>query len=110
MVHSCRHRFAFVPGDPALDFIEQQLAACPAITAPTITLDGDTDGVSPGSSVSHAQHFPGCYQHRIVQGDHNLPQENPTAFAQAILDLAILDVAHPDVAHPDVAVLDAGRA
>jgi len=88
VVHSYRHRFALVPGDPALEPIERRLAAQPSITVPVITMDGDADGVSSGSTAGHARHFTGRYEHRIVpRGGHNLPQEWPGHFAKAILDV-----------------------
>ena len=89
VIHSYRHRFGLVPGDPLLAPIERQLAAQPPITVPAITLDGDADGVlALGGTAKHAAHFTGPYEHRILRGGgHNLPQEKPVAFAAAILDL-----------------------
>jgi pimeloyl-ACP methyl ester carboxylesterase len=89
VIHSYRHRFGLTPGDPALLPIEHRLAAQPAITVPTITLDGDSDGLLPlGNTAHHAHHFTGPHQHRIIEtGGHNLPQEHPGAFAAAILDV-----------------------
>jgi pimeloyl-ACP methyl ester carboxylesterase len=88
VIHSYRHRFALVDGDPACEDIERRLAAQPAIAVPTITLDGDADGVSPGG-VPPAGRFTGRHEHRVVGGGigHNLPQEAPRAFAQAVLDV-----------------------
>jgi pimeloyl-ACP methyl ester carboxylesterase len=89
VIHSYRHRFGLVPGDPALAAIERRLAAQPPITVPAITLDGDADGVmAPGGTARHARHFTGPHEHRVVpKGGHNLPQEMPEAFAAAILDV-----------------------
>jgi pimeloyl-ACP methyl ester carboxylesterase len=89
VIHSYRHRYGLVPGDPSLAGIERRLAAKPPITVPAITLDGDADGVRPpGGSASEAHHFKGFHEHRIFpKGGHNLPQEMPGAFATAILDL-----------------------
>lgn len=91
-VHSYRHRFALAPGDPAYDAIERRLAALPAITVPTVTLDGADDGVVPsgggvgGGSANLKRRFTGRHEHRIVEGaGHNLPQEKPEAFADAVL-------------------------
>jgi pimeloyl-ACP methyl ester carboxylesterase len=86
VIHSYRHRFGLVPGDPALEPIEQRLAAQPSITVPSITLDGADDGVMPiGGTAHHARHFSGGHEHRVVPGaGHNLPQEAPQAFAQAV--------------------------
>jgi pimeloyl-ACP methyl ester carboxylesterase len=89
VIHSYRHRFGLVPGDPACADIERRLAAQPAITVPTITLDGADDGVRPPDNPSvHAGHFSGPRCHRIVPGvGHNLPQEAPEEFAAAVLAL-----------------------
>jgi pimeloyl-ACP methyl ester carboxylesterase len=89
VVHSYRHRFGLVAGDPQYDEIERRLAAMPPITVPTITLEGDADGVAPaGSRPASAKHFTGRYEYRLVaNAGHNLPQETPGAFADAILDI-----------------------
>jgi len=89
VIHSYRHRFGLVPGDPAVDEIERQLAAQPRITIPAITLDGGGDGVMPlGGSERHARFFTGRYEHRVIPlVGHNLPQEAPEAFAAAIAAL-----------------------
>ena len=89
VIHSYRHRFGLVPGDPATADIEARLAAQPAIAVPTITFEGADDGVKPLSgSGAHAHHFIGPHTHRVVPGaGHNLPQEKPHVFAQAVLDL-----------------------
>ncbi|WP_076999766.1 alpha/beta fold hydrolase [Variovorax sp. KK3] len=92
VIHSYRHRYALVPGDPAYDDIERRLAAQPPIGVPAITFDGADDGVMPiGGSAAHAPRFTGPHQHRVVPGaGHNLPQEKPQAFADAVLELAEL--------------------
>lgn len=89
VIHSYRHRFGLVAGDPALAPVERQLAAQPPITVPAITLDGDADGVlALGGTAKHAPRFTGPHEHRVLRdGGHNLPQEMPEAFAAAILDL-----------------------
>ena len=89
VIQSYRHRFGLVPGDPACAAIEQQLAAQPAIGVPTITFDGADDGVRPVAEASaHAHRFSGPRSHRIVPGvGHNLPQEVPQVFADAVLEL-----------------------
>ncbi|MFD1109129.1 alpha/beta fold hydrolase [Pseudoroseomonas ludipueritiae] len=89
VIHSYRHRFGLVAGDPALAPVERQLAAQPPITVPTVTLDGDADGVlALGGTAKHAPRFTGPHEHRVLRdGGHNLPQEMPEAFAAAILDL-----------------------
>lgn len=89
VVHSYRHRFALVEGDPQFEEIERRLAAMPSITVPTITLEGDADGVSPpGGRQANAKRFTARHENRIVaNAGHNLPQEAPEAFARAILDI-----------------------
>ena len=89
VIHSYRHRFGLVPGDPALADIERRLAAQPVICVPAITFDGVDDGVrSPDAAAVHAARFAGPRSHRIVPGvGHNLPQEAPQAFADAVLEL-----------------------
>ena len=89
VIQSYRHRYAYAAGDPALESIEQQLIAQPAITVPTIVLHGDGNGLSsPASSVKHAPLFTGPYQHRVIPvAGHNLPQEAPKAVADAALEL-----------------------
>jgi pimeloyl-ACP methyl ester carboxylesterase len=89
VISSYRHRFGLVAGDPALEHLEQRLALGPPITVPAVTLDGEDDGVMPiGGTASHKKHFTGRHEHRVVKGaGHNLPQENPAAFADAILTL-----------------------
>jgi pimeloyl-ACP methyl ester carboxylesterase len=89
VIHSYRHRFGLVAGDPAYAPIEQRLAAQPPITVPSITFDGTDDGVrGPADSSVHAHQFCGSRSHRVVPGvGHNLPQEAPRAFADAVLEL-----------------------
>ncbi|MBC7391970.1 MAG: alpha/beta hydrolase [Variovorax sp.] len=89
VVHSYRHRFGLVPGDPAYDYIERQLAAQPPIAVPTITFDGIDDGVrEPADASAHAAKFTGQRSHRLVPGvGHNMPQEVPRLFADAVLEL-----------------------
>jgi pimeloyl-ACP methyl ester carboxylesterase len=89
VIHSYRHRFGYAPGDPDLESIEEQLALQPNISVPTIVLDGADDGVSPPSPTDkHAEHFVGPYRRAVVPGaGHNLPQEKPEPFAQAVLEL-----------------------
>ena len=89
VIHSYRHRFGLVPGDPAYAAIEQRLAAQPAIAVPTITFDGTDDGVrAPAPAAHDAQRFSGARSHRILPGvGHNMPQEAPRVFADAVLEL-----------------------
>ena len=90
VIHSYRHRFGLAAGDPAVAAIERSLAARPPITVPTITLDGSDDGVMGiGETAGDARHFTGRHEHRAIAGvGHNLPQEAPAAFADAMLTVA----------------------
>ncbi|KAF1057444.1 alpha/beta hydrolase [Variovorax sp.] len=89
VIHSYRHRFGLVAGDPAYANIDRQLAAQPVIRVPAITFDGIDDGVRPpAEAAAHAPRFSGPRSHRLVPGvGHNLPQEAPRAFADAVLEL-----------------------
>ncbi len=89
-IHSYRHRLGFAEGFPVYEEMERRLAAQPAISVPTITLDGGADGVVAATDgKSTAARFSGERQHRIVpHAGHNLPQENPRAFAAAVWELA----------------------
>jgi len=89
VIHSYRHRFGLVAGDPSYAAIEQRLAARPPIGVPTISFDGTDDGVRAPADASHdAQHFTGPRSHRVVPGvGHNMPQEAPRIFADAVLEL-----------------------
>jgi pimeloyl-ACP methyl ester carboxylesterase len=89
VIHSYRHRFGYADGDPSLEAIERRLAAKPPISVPTIVLHGDGSGLSPSeSSLKHAVFFSGAYQRRVIASvGHNLPQEAPNAFADAVLEL-----------------------
>jgi pimeloyl-ACP methyl ester carboxylesterase len=89
VIHSYRHRFGYTPGDPALEEIEQRLAAQPPITVPTIVLQGGGDGGGQALARDTQAHmFTGGYQRRIIPViGHNVPQEAPGVFAAAILEL-----------------------
>ncbi|MDI3309282.1 MAG: alpha/beta hydrolase [Acetobacteraceae bacterium] len=89
VIHSYRHRYGYVAGDPALEGIEDRLAAQPRITVPTIAPHGASDGVTPlDGSAGHARYFSGLYERRVIPlTGHNVPQEAPTEFARAVLDL-----------------------
>lgn len=90
VIHSYRHRLGIAAGYPPYEDLEKRLAAQPTITVPTITLDGDADGVVPATDgTSTAAKFVGQRQHRVIPNvGHNLPQEAPTAFAAAVWELA----------------------
>jgi len=88
-IQSYRHRYGYAPGDPALEPIEERLAAQPRIGVPTIALQGEADGVHPPeASASHGQYFTGPFDRRLLpRVGHNPPREAPQAVADAILDL-----------------------
>ncbi|QHV96631.1 alpha/beta fold hydrolase [Spirosoma endbachense] len=90
VIHSYRHRLGFADGYLMYQDMEKQLALQPVITVPTITLDGDADGVVPATDgKATAGKFSGWRQHRIIpEAGHNLPQENPAAFNAAVWELA----------------------
>jgi pimeloyl-ACP methyl ester carboxylesterase len=89
VIHSYRHRFGLADGDLRYAELQRRLAALPAITVPTITLDGAGDGVAPASDGSaSAAKFSGHRTHRVIpRVGHNLPQEEPEAFAAAVMEL-----------------------
>jgi pimeloyl-ACP methyl ester carboxylesterase len=85
VVHAYRHALGQVAGDPAYQELETRLAARPRITVPAVTLDGATDTLKPGGTAEHAPMFAARHEHRLVDAGHNLPQEAPAAFADAVL-------------------------
>jgi pimeloyl-ACP methyl ester carboxylesterase len=88
-IHNYRWRLGLAEGETKLDQFEKRLAEFPAITVPTITLQGDADGAPRPDPSAYAKKFSGRYEHRSVSGaGHNLPQEAPQAFAQAVVDVA----------------------
>lgn len=89
VIQSYRHRFGLAPGDPAYAEIERRLSLQPTITVPTITFDGADDGVRPPAKAEqHGHLFSGTRSHRLVPGvGHNMPQEVPTVFADAVMEL-----------------------
>ena len=89
VIHSYRHRFGLVAGDPALARIEQRLAQQPCIGVPTISFDGADDGVRPpAAAAQHASRFTGPRSHRRVPAvGHNMPQEVPRVFADTVVEL-----------------------
>ena len=88
VIHNYRWRLGLAEGEPDYDILEKQLAEGPAITVPTITLEGDANGAFHPDPSAYATKFSGRYSHRTIQGGigHNLPQEAPEAFAQAVID------------------------
>ena len=91
VIHSYRHRYGYVPGDPALEPTERLLAAQPRIAVPSIVLHGAGDGVNLSeTSATHARFFTARYERRVIPSiGHNVPQEAPAAVASAILDLLV---------------------
>ncbi len=88
VIHNYRWRLGLAPGEPEYDELEQRLAGAPAIAVPAITLEGDANGAPHVDASAYAGKFSGKYAHRVIEGGvgHNLPQEAPQAFAQAIID------------------------
>jgi pimeloyl-ACP methyl ester carboxylesterase len=88
VIHNYRWRLGLAEGEPEYDVLEKQLAEGPVITVPTITLEGDANGAFHPDPSAYAKKFSGRYSHRTIEGGigHNLPQEAPEAFAQAVID------------------------
>jgi pimeloyl-ACP methyl ester carboxylesterase len=88
-IHNYRWRLALAEGESKYDDLEKRLAGFPIITVPTITLEGDANGAPHLDAGAYAKKFSGKYSHRIIEGGigHNLPQEAPQAFAQAVVDV-----------------------
>jgi pimeloyl-ACP methyl ester carboxylesterase len=89
VIHNYRWRLGLAAGEPHYDVLEQRLAAGPVITVPTITLEGDANGAPHPDSGAYRAKFTGAYEHRVITGGigHNLPQEAPQVFTQAIVDV-----------------------
>jgi pimeloyl-ACP methyl ester carboxylesterase len=89
VIHNYRWRLGLAEGEPKYDDLEKRLAAAPVITVPTITLEGDANGAPHPEPSSYAKMFSGKYSHRNIKGGigHNLPQEAPQAFAEAVIDV-----------------------
>jgi pimeloyl-ACP methyl ester carboxylesterase len=87
VIHSYRHRFGGILGDPAVQGIEDRLARLPDITVPSIVLQGADDGVDPPEEIdTDVAHFTGRYERRTFpRAGHNLPQEFPLEYAEAVL-------------------------
>ena len=90
VIHNYRWRLGLAEGEAQYDDLEKQLAGSPVISVPTITLEGDANGAPHPEPGAYAVKFAGKYTHRTISGGvgHNLPQEAPQAFAQAIIDVA----------------------
>ena len=89
VIHNYRWRLSLAEGEPQYDELEKRLAEGPVITVPAITLEGDANGAPHPDSSAYARKFSGTYAHRIIKGGigHNLPQEAPRAFAEAIVEV-----------------------
>ena len=89
VIHNYRWRLGLAKGERKYDTLEKRLFAGPVIAVPTITLEGDANGAPHADASAYAKKFSGKYTHRIITGGigHNLPQEAPQAFAQAIIDV-----------------------
>ena len=90
VIHNYRWRLGLVQGEPQYDALEQRLATAPTIAVPTITMEGDANGAPHPEPAAYAKKFTGKYAHRNIGGGigHNLPQEAPKAFADAVIDVA----------------------
>jgi pimeloyl-ACP methyl ester carboxylesterase len=89
-IHNYRWRLDLAEGEKKYDDLEKRLAAAPVITVPTITMEGDANGAPHPEPSAYAKMFSGKYSHRTIKGGigHNLPQEAPQAFAEAVVDIA----------------------
>jgi pimeloyl-ACP methyl ester carboxylesterase len=90
VIHNYRFRLSLAEGEPQYEDIETRLGKNPVIAVPTITLEGDANGAPHyPDDTAYRHRFSGRYEYRIVTGGigHNLPQEAPQAFAQAVVDV-----------------------
>ena len=85
VIHAYRHDFGLKEGEAEYQPLEDRLAAKPKIAVPALTVDGARDPLKPGGTAHHADMFTGRHEHRTVDAGHNLPQEVPAAFADAVL-------------------------
>jgi pimeloyl-ACP methyl ester carboxylesterase len=89
-IHNYRWRLGIAEGEPQYAELERRLAEAPPVAVPTITLEGDANGAPHPEPSAYAAKFSGPYSHRTIEGGigHNLPQEAPEAFADAVLEIA----------------------
>jgi pimeloyl-ACP methyl ester carboxylesterase len=89
VIHNYRWRLGLAEGEPKYDDLETRLAQGPVISVPTITMEGDANGAPHPDPAAYAKKFSGKYEHRTIKGGigHNLPQEAPRAFAEAVVDV-----------------------
>jgi pimeloyl-ACP methyl ester carboxylesterase len=87
-MHDYRWRLGLADGERKYDALGKQLAALPVVTVPAITMEGDSNGAAHPPSTAYRDKFSGRYDYRLITGGvgHNLPQEAPEAFAQAVID------------------------
>jgi pimeloyl-ACP methyl ester carboxylesterase len=90
VIHNYRWRLGLADGEERYDDLERQLATSPVITVPAITLEGNANGAPHPEPAAYRDKFAGTYEHRTIAGGigHNLPQEAPQAFTQAVIDVA----------------------
>ena len=88
VIHNCRWRIALAQGEARYANLDKIIASTPAISVPTITMEGDANGAPHPNPAAYAKRFSGKYEHREIRGGvgHNLPQEAPQAFAAAVID------------------------
>lgn len=88
VIHNYRWRLGLAQGEAKYNDLEKRLAEAPVITVPSITLEGDANGAPHPDSSVYAKKFSGKYTHRLIKGGigHNLPQEAPLEFANAIIE------------------------
>ncbi|HEY2620945.1 MAG TPA: alpha/beta hydrolase, partial [Acetobacteraceae bacterium] len=88
VIHNYRWRLDLAKGETKYAALENKLAAFPAISVPTITMEGDANGAPHPPAEAYRKHFTGKYEYRLITGGigHNLPQEAPQAFTQAVID------------------------
>ena len=89
VIHNYRWRLGLAEGESQFNYLEDKLAQAPDITVPTITLEGDANGAPHPDASAYAEKFTGKYRHKVILGGvgHNLPQEAPQAFADAIIEV-----------------------
>jgi len=89
VMHDYRWRLGLADGERKYDDLEKRLAALPVVTVPTVTMEGDANGAIHAPSTAYRNKFTGKYDYRLITGGvgHNIPQEAPQAFAQAVIDV-----------------------
>jgi len=85
VIHAYRRGFGLAAGDPALQALEDRLAGRPGINVPVVTLDGLADPLKPGGTADQTSKFKARHEHRLIAAGHNLPQEAPDVFVDAVL-------------------------